>query len=696
MAIRSLFAIFMLSLPWISIRGQQGNFEGTGSDTVTLEDVTISILPFREKYLEATGSVFTVQPDEIDRDYSFTSSEMVNLAPGVHMASGSLNTHRVVIRGVGSRTPYNTNRIRAYLDDIPLTSGDGISTLEDLDLFSIGSMEVLKGPSSALYGSGLGGVIRLNSPYPSDPGFRITVSGEAGSFGSQRYGSAVSFKSQSMAVNGGITRSSTDGYRENSDYLRTSAFVSARLFGEVHSLSLTLSLVDLYSEIPSSLNETDFHNEPGKAGGAWGSTGGFEEYVRMLGGIRVDSRLSNRLSSHLTLFTTFADPYERRPFNILDEKSVNLGFREFLEYRTDRVNLSAGVEYFHEWFHWKIFETFPEDQGPLLSDHSERRRYLNGFGLVQWRPAERVLVDAGINVNFLRYRLSTNYRADSTDQSGSYAYTPVFSPRIGISFRHGEKVWTYGAAGHGFSAPSLEETLLPEGTINISLRPETGWNIEIGNRGSLAGGHLSYDLTLYTIFLDDLLVTERITEDIFTGINAGKAQNTGLEVLVRGSVYPRERENGYSAGIVLGYNISRNTFRDFVDEGVDYSGNELPGIPRQELSTILTGRFGSAGISIQHQYTGSQWMNDANSHLYEGYQLMHVKLSWQQSFTSSPFLLTLHCGIRNLLDAHYASMILINAPSFGGNDPRYYYPGSPRQFHLGIRLTFAGAQEFSQ
>jgi iron complex outermembrane receptor protein len=688
MQISPLIITLAVFFSWATLSGQDRQMGQDPGDTVALEDVTISVLPFQEKYMEATGGVFVIEADKIRNSNSFHTSDLFNMAPGVHMASGSLNTNRVVIRGVGSRTPYNSNRIRAYLDDIPLTSGDGISTLEDLDMFSIGSMEVLKGPASALYGSGLGGVIRLNSPYPDQNGFRTTVSAEGGSFNTTRYGITTAYKKKSLALTGGLTRSSTNGYRENSDYQRTNAFVNAQYFGEKHSVSLTMSLVDLHSGIPSSLNETDFINDPSLAGGSWGAIKGFEEYVKLLSGIKVESRLGANLKNRFTLFSTYTNPYERRPFNILDEQSFNLGFRETLEYRIRKVSLSAGVEYLNEWFRWKIFETLPESQGPLQSDQSEVRRYLNGFTLVQWRPDERIVIDAGLNLNLLSYSLTTQYQVDSTDQSGSYNYKPVLSPRIGISYDHGKQIWTYAAAGHGFSAPSLEETLLPEGTINTSLRPETGWNLEIGNRGRLFGGRLEYDLALYSIFLNDLLVTERVSEDIFTGVNAGNALNTGLEILVKGILYPQQNESGFNSNLVIGYNISRNTFTDFVDEGTDYSGNHLPGIPMQELSTIINGSFHSFNIRIHHRYTGNQWMNDANYDKYEGYHLLHFRMNWKHQLARSPFHIMIFGGVRNILDTEYASMILINAPSFGGRAPRYYYPGAPRHFQLGLKLSY--------
>lgn len=657
------------------------------ADTTLLEQVSISVLPFRVNRLEAAGAVYAVSGDEIKRENGIVSTGLYNSAPGVFLASGALNTHRVVIRGIGSRTPYNSNRIRAYLDDIPLTSGDGISTLEDQDILAIGSMEVLKGPSSALYGSGLGGVIRLNSPYPAQPGWNSTLTVEAGSYGSRRYAITGQYKKGAMALSGGLARTSSSGFRDNSDYLRNSVFLHARLFGNNHQLSMTLSLTDLHAGIPSSLNKADYLNEPEKAGGTWGILNGFEEYIKILGGIRLESDLGANLKNSLIVSASFSDPYERRPFNILDEKSSSIGFREFVKYDSRHFKLGAGIEYYHESFQWNTFETLPDGKGILISDQGEIRKYLNSFISSQWRPSGSILVDAGLNLNLLSYGITTHYRIDSTDQGGAYDYSPVFSPRIGFSFLHGKSMRTYVSAGHGFSAPSLEETLLPEGMVNTSLRPESGWNLDLGNRGILLEGQFEYDLTLYSILLEDLLVTERVAEDIFTGVNAGSAWNRGLEILVRGNLFQDKDAHIFNAGIQTSYHLSRNTFRHFIDDGMDYSGNELPGIPQQVFRTELTGMMKGLSLRIQHSLTGQQWMDDANEKRYEAYQLAHVQLNWEPDLDSSPFQLKLYGGVRNLFDTHHASMILINAPSFGGRAPRYYYPGSPRHYYLGISLS---------
>jgi iron complex outermembrane receptor protein len=682
--------LMLMTLTCLATYSQQSktDMEAVRIDTVVLEDVTIGVLPFREGSMEATGAVFNMNFDEITRTSLSSSSDLINLAPGVHMAKGTLNTQRLVIRGVGSRTPYNTNRIRVYLDDIPLTTGDGISSLEDIAVSSIGNLAILKGPSSALYGSGLGGIVRFTSPYPNQAGFSGSLLSEFGSFGSRTYGLGSTYKKNGWAMAGGVNLSSTDGYRENSTYKRSNAYLNARRFGKKHTLSLTLHLVKLHAEIPSSLNESDFMNDPTKAGGSWGLINGYEEYLKLLSGVSLESELSRNLKNNITLFSTITDPYERRPFNTLDDRSFNLGVREYLEFTIKKIRLQSGFEYFHEWYNWQIYETLPESEGTLLSDQEEIRRYLNGFLLAQWRPHAKLLIDAGLNVNLLNYSLQTNFRVDSLDQSGEYNYKPVLSPRLGISYRHSGQIWTYATAGSGFSAPSLEETLLPEGTVNNELKPETGWNLELGNRGLLLAGQLQYELAVYSILLKDMLVTERITEDIFTGINAGKARNTGFEISLKGSLYPDSHSSRFNSTLSMAYNVSSNRFLDFVDDGADYSGNTLPGIPVQELAGELTGSFAEILLSLQYRYTGKQWMNDANDQLYEGYHLTNIRLHWNFRIASSPFRFALYAGIRNLFNAHYASMILINAPSFGGRAPRYYYPGSPRQFTFGIRFTY--------
>src|SRR5690606_726540 len=74
--------------------------------------------------------------------------QAMNQTPGVYMLSGALNTNRLTIRGIGSRTPYGTNKVRAYFNEIPITNGTGESSLEIYDPEMLQRIDVIKGPKA--------------------------------------------------------------------------------------------------------------------------------------------------------------------------------------------------------------------------------------------------------------------------------------------------------------------------------------------------------------------------------------------------------------------------------------------------------------------------------------------------------------------------------------------------------------------
>ena len=90
---------------------------------------------------------------------------------------------KITIRGIGARSQFGIRGIKIFLDGVPLTFTDGQSQINNLDVDDIENIEILKGPSSVLYGNALGGVIlitskkQLNRDYIFNP--RVTF----GSFG---------------------------------------------------------------------------------------------------------------------------------------------------------------------------------------------------------------------------------------------------------------------------------------------------------------------------------------------------------------------------------------------------------------------------------------------------------------------------------------------------------------------------------
>ncbi len=376
----------------------------------------------------------------------------LNTIPGVTMQSGTYLTNRIVIRGMGSRTPYNTNRIRTYLNEIPMTSSDGVSTPEEIDLLSLEKIEVVKGPSSALYGSGLGGSLNMYTPEKSGNEGNIDL--QYGSFNTLKAGASGTLNSGKARLWSSLSHLNSDGYRENNDYSRTTLLSTARWMEQSWSVNATLLLVDVRGGIPSSLGKTMFEESPESAAPAWKAIEGFKEYSRGVASVSFNRKITRALTGNFALFGKYNDNYERRPFNNLDDQSLSGGVRGKVSYRSKKTELTAGVELISEVYQWKL-----DKDNLILNENSENRNHLNVFGIMYYKPVKELNISIAGAVNHITYKLTDEFPSNG-DQSGSRDFPTIVSPRLGINYAPGDIFSVYASAGHGFSLPLKQKNLL--------------------------------------------------------------------------------------------------------------------------------------------------------------------------------------------------------------------------------------------
>jgi len=123
-----------------------------------------------------------ISKTEIESLPSQSPQNLYNNIPGLYMHAGALNTNRITIRGIGSRSPFSTTKIKAYLNDIPLTNGIGETNLEDLNLGIIDNINIYKGPSASRHGASLGGLIHYRTVFDNDSGNTFNSDISYGSF----------------------------------------------------------------------------------------------------------------------------------------------------------------------------------------------------------------------------------------------------------------------------------------------------------------------------------------------------------------------------------------------------------------------------------------------------------------------------------------------------------------------------------
>jgi iron complex outermembrane receptor protein len=678
-----LFIIFFTFYGFISVYAQNDTrqlplIHHTDS-VISLGEVNVTAYRVNTRLHITPGSISVLSGDEINISDGISLASVINTLPGVSMQTGTFTTSRIVIRGMGSRTPYNTNRIRAYLNDIPLTTADGVSTPEEIDLSGLGKIEVLKGPSSALYGSGLGGTINLYTPEVTDNEGNVEV--QYGSFNTVKANLRGNISSGNTHLWISAGRLHSDGYRENNRYDRTTIVTTGGIRMTEWSVKTTLLLINVNGGIPSSIGETQYHSHPEQAAPNWKAAGGFKKYLKGLAAVTLTNDLAKNLTNSLTVFGRWNDNFEKRPFNNLDDLSQSVGLRNSLTLHTSKSDFIAGAELIAEQYRWTL-----ENDNILVNENRENRKQLNLFAMIYYKPLTRLNISLAGAMNRIGYTLTDLYQANG-DQAGKRIFPLIISPRIGVNYAPNNKLAVYGSAGHGFSLPSPEETLLPEGDINPDINPEQGMQYEIGARLNLFDRAVETDASFYWIELNNLLVTRRITEDIFTGMNAGRTRHQGFELLLRYRVFDFGSFPGRLTSSAS-YTRSLNRFIDFTDGGINYDGNRLPGIPDHTLQLqIKWNILKNIELLSDIHYSGFQYLNDSNTLKYPGHILCNIKLTTKVDIRKT-WPVIIHAGINNLPDTHYASMLIVNAIGFNNSEPRYYYPGLPRHVYAGMKYDF--------
>lgn len=676
---RGFLSVFLL-LFFCSLSAQHPESEKELRDSVALGEIQVTAARYRQDLRSLAAPLQVVSSNQLQRASTGDLSAALASLPGVQLQSGTFQTLKLTLRGIGSRSQYGTNRSSVYINDIPLTGGDGTAVFDDLDVSFLARAEVIKGTYSAWYGSGMGGSIRFITRTPTEKAFSAEAGITAGSSGLRKLNGMAfsSYTSGNLSV--GLSHLRGDGYRENSAFSRTSALVSGkqRISTSAGVLSYLLMLSDVHAFTPSSIDYSTYINNPEAAAPNWLGVKGYKAYQRLLTGVKLETGLGANWSNTVLITATAYDQYELRPFNILDDNALSTSLQEVIRYRNPSLSAALGMEVFRESYDW---QTRANGTDAVLTDAHETRRHVNVFASGEWKPIASLRFSLAANVNLTQYTLRERKESDLLFRTDQLTGKAIFSPMAGVVYTVTDVVSLYGSVGHGFSTPTVEESLSSDGTMNPGLRPEQGWTVDAGFRTWLPDSRLSVQGSVYSIFLDDLLVTKRPAEDVFYGENAGSAVLKGMELSIGFQPLDRLR-------FQLSSSLSNNTFKEFEEVDASFSGNHLPGIPRSQFySSIELELPLQLRLNAVYRYSGRQFADDRNTITVDGWNTIDLGISFTTSLWGK---LNMHSqvSVNNLLNEKYASMILINAPSFGGREPRYFYPAQPGNIALRVQLRW--------
>ena len=371
---------------FISLFGTLVTYSQTESDTTKLSEV--KLYATTNTYQNSASSVSVISAKELSQTDGVILTNNLNKIPGVTMQQGTLNTNRITIRGIGARSQFSTNRVKAYFDNIPLTNSEGETVIEDIDMETLGGLTILKGSNNSQYGSGLGGVILLTSKEDTNQSSYVKTATLLGSFELWKQTIAVGVSNEISALNVSYNHLQNEGFRANSQYNRHSLNITGKhQLNEKSTLSFIGVFTKLKAFIPSSINETDFLNNPEVAASNWAQAEGFESYDKVLLGLNYDVKLSSKVSLATSVFGTYKNAYEPRPFDILDDKTNTFGLRSVMDYQTTLFSFpskwSLGGEFLTEDYTFSLIENLYQSQpgngsieGDAFAKTNQKRQYV--------------------------------------------------------------------------------------------------------------------------------------------------------------------------------------------------------------------------------------------------------------------------------------------------------------------------------
>ena len=680
-------------------------------------DLTLAIAPLAETVIvtrsdqvlaTVPNAVAVVGGDQIDfTERKSSLDEVLRGIPGL-LVQNRRNYGLSGGIGLSIRAPqprFGLRGLAIIQDGIPITTADGTTEPGNVDLGSVRRIEVIRGPSSVLYGNSAGGVISLFTEIDQTRRLTVSPSTQFGSHGYQRHQMRVDGHNNSgTRFMGSYSRFRTDGWRQHSAAeIRQTNIVVRQAIASSTDISGIFNHYDApFAESASFLTaaqagdprlpaEQLVNANPRQArpfAGATVAAQNWGESARQgQGGVTLEHRFAGTQMVRATGWAARRKLDAGGVGRVIDLGREGAGVRsEYLgatEAGDTTISWTAGVDVASQDDDRMEFGFRPpfvvggtEHRGNLLVDQQEEVLSAGPFAQVSVAPHPRVTVTAGVRYDYYRFR-ATDRKLDDGDQSGERTMGAA-SPSVGVTVAATSTLNLYGNVATAYETPTtVELSNTPDGTggFNQLLDPERLRSAEVGIRGLIEPARLQYDIAYYRArVLGALVPFQRADEQTFFD-NAGESARNGVELSLDWRPVSQVRAR-------LAYTRQDFTFADFMLGGTDYSGNLEPGAPPNRMFAGLdyAAPFGLRS-SLTVRWVDEFFLTNANAAAASNwaYTVVDLRFGWDASLGGvdfRPFL-----GIDNLLSERYNSSAITNA--FGR---RYYEPSPGREIYGGITL----------
>ena len=676
--IKSITALFLLATFCITSTA----FAQQSQDTLKaeLDPIEVTALHSTISAADAPLALSTYSRDlsALNQQASLSLQSISQDLPGlwVNDRQNQALGERLTIRGIGWRAAFGVRGIQVVLNDMPLTVADGQTMINIVDPAFVRRAELVRGPAATYWGNSSGGVLYMSTRpnYSEKNSFRLRTMG--GSFGMGKVEGEFSISNPNHKVSGYSSYLRTNGYRDYSGakIWRSGVTGSVNLDSKSQLKYQAASIYMPKAQHPSALDATQAQQSPTNAVSSFVDAEAGKQITQTQGGLSYIRQTSVGILN-VTGYGIYRDLSNPLPFGIITVNRWAGGLRATLDKSWSDFNLQTGVETKVQNDDRTEFENIGDARrGDVTVDQIERVWNQAAFANARY--------SAG-NFNFLgglRFdRLTFRTEAPTAAQSGDRTFQS-FSPSIGINYQRSNYT-VFTNLSTSFEAPTTTELVNRPGSgngFNPDLKPEQTVGLEAGIRGSNDTNSFQYDVTVFHLWIQDLLFPYQLSSNGPTFYrNQGETRHLGVEARYSWQMDPDWKITATGAVTDAEFKQAQTV------DSTSLAGKSVPGIPKFRLSSQLRWTPGKFSSALSYKYVSSYQANNLNTAENDAYGIVDAELSYRIRFAGSGATLQPFANLNNLFNTRYNGSVTVNA--FGG---RYFEPAPGRNWRVGVAVNF--------
>ena len=673
-------------------------------------------------------SIDVVEKKDLEGQLNMTLSESLIRIPGITAQNRTQMAQdpQISTRGFGARSTFGVRGIRVYVDNIPLSTPDGIATPGNIDLGALKSIEIMRGPFSSLYGSSSGGVIQMRTQdAPKNP--EIGFNALFGSYNTDKESAYASGIAKDVEYYVNYSKFSSDGYRVHSETEKDQATVKLKTkINSTTSITMLFNWIDQFANDPGGLTVAETVLNPKQA-----SSNNITQNSRVSRdnkqvGFNIEHLINDNNSINLMAYIGNRNNLQYLYSSVYKTIDVEDGLHTkpfgrasaiARDFRGADIHWTNQGFVFNKKYQFTVGTTYGYQNDHRTDDMANNGNLLSGNLAYQLRDEKNIAnnfdqyfqgqlavldnldLHGGIRRSEVHFKNddaingsvgtygayidggtynTTSLNAKFADGSGKVAYSKT-TPVFGVVWKINPQFNFYGNYGKGFETPTFIEMAYKDTAglgPNLSLKPSTSDNYEIGTKFFI-GNNFHANVALFKVNTTNEIITGESNSAYTTYTNAGKTERKGIEISAEAKL-PKDF-NLYGAYTYLDAEFDSTS-------GSILKGNKISGTYKEQLYAELSWKYPSLGFTsaLETRLNSHVYANDVNTVAAAGYAIFNLRAGFQQKIQD--WKISEFVRIENIGEKEYVGSVKNNDTSQPTS--RYFEPGASRNYLLGVNASY--------